>query len=387
MSQLFCAARLFVALTFAVFPSVAPDSWNPGAAVAEQKTCAEPVPSIFQRLAPSVVLIESDFLRPHDEWEQISRLVGSGFLIEPTGVVLTAYHVVAGSYAFRVTLHDGRRYTGELVGTDAELDLAVVQLQADMGQEFPAATLGNSDELRIGDDVMAIGYALALSQGLTRGIVSAMSPLLSLTPLSHKQDLIQTDTSLNFGNSGGPLVNRCGEVVGIGYASIPEAQNIGFALPIELVKAALPSLLTQGRVMRPWVGVHGKLVDDSLRDLLAIPLEKGFLIEAVDPGSPAEEAGLLVGDLDIRVNDRSFLIGGDIITMVNGKPLASPEALANVARSLEVGTAVNLKLFRKGKHYELEFVLPEKPSLPWDLPGRRDLVLEILRRRAQNSPY
>jgi S1-C subfamily serine protease len=206
-------------------------------------------------------------------------------------------------------------------------------------------------------------------------VVSAINRVLPNTPLSLREPLIQTDTPINPGNSGGPLLNRCGEVIGITTAIMPDAQSIGFAIPIDLVKAALPLLITHGRIIRPWLGVQGHLIGRPLRELLRIPLTDGLLIEIVEPGSPAETAELRGGQIDLTIDGQAVLVGGDIITAVNGKAVDTPEKLAEAMRDLTVGATLELTVFREGQTREVRCVLPERPILPGDIPGQHSTLL------------
>jgi S1-C subfamily serine protease len=218
---------------------------------------------------------------------------------------------------------------------------------------------------------------MGLDQTLTRGIVSAINRILPETPFSLMEPLIQTDAPINPGNSGGPLLSRCGEVIGITTAIMPEAQGVGFAIPINLAKAVFPSLLNHGRVIRPWLGFHGQLVGEPLRNLLRIPLVDGLLVEVLEPRSPAEQAGLRGGQLEIVVAGRSVLVGGDIITSVNGVALDSPDRLSQAMRPLRVGTTIRLTVFRDGNYRDVEYTLPERPVLPGDIRGQRSLVSPV----------
>jgi len=226
----------------------------------------------------------------------------------------------------------------------------------------------------VGEEVLAIGNPLGLEQTLRRGVVSAINRILPNTPFALKEPLIQTDTPINPGNSGGPLLNRCGEVIGLTTAIMPDANNIGFAIPIDLVKAALPSLVEHGRIIRPWLGVQGHLVGRPLQQLLRMPLTDGLLVEIVEPGSPAEAAGLRGGQLDLVIDGNAMLIGGDIITAINGHPVDSPPGLAKAMGDLKVGATVRLTVFREGHTREVMCVLPERPFLPGDMPGERPSI-------------
>jgi len=330
--------------------------------------CTGEIPDIFDRVSPAVVFISATAINPYKPSDRVIRTVGSGVIVDRAGFVLTNSHVAFGKQAIRVTLDDGSVLPARLVGADPIFDLAVLRIPEPESGGLPTVTLGDSDTVRVGEDVVAIGNPLGLDQTLTRGVISGINRLLSDTPLSLLEPLIQTDTPINPGNSGGPLINRCGEVIGINTAAIVDAQNIGFAIPINLAKAILPSLLTHGRVIRPWIGFHGPLVSEGLREVVRIPLVDGLLVEVVEPGSPAQQAGLRGGRLEVVVAGREFLLGGDVVTEINGTQLTASERMIEVMKALKVGDTVRLTVFRDGDYREVEYVLPERPLLPGDLP-------------------
>ena len=345
--------------------------------------CTEPLPDIFDRVSPAVVSISATSINPYRLSERVSRIVGAGVLIDASGLILTNAHVAFGRQSITVTLDDGTRLPATLVGADPIFDLALVRIPRPADGTLPTVVLGDSDRTRVGEEVAAIGNPLGLDQTLTRGIVSGMNRILPETPFSLLEPLIQTDAPINPGNSGGPLVNRCGEVIGINTAVITDAQNIGFAVPANLVKATVPALVAQGRVIRPWVGFHGQLVGSDLRSLLTIPLADGLLVEVVEPGSPAEASGLEGGRRELELDGRVFLLGGDIVTSINGRVLDSADALEEAMRALRVGASLGMRVFRAGSYRDVQYVLPERPLLPGDVPGNRSLapVVNAGRRR------
>lgn len=336
--------------------------------------CADTIPEVYARVSPAVVSIASMAINLYQPADRVSRAVGSGVILDTSGLVLTNSHVVFGRQAITVTLDDGTTVPGEVVGSDPVFDVALLRIPRPSTGTLPVAVPGSSARLRVGEEVLAIGNPLGLDQTLTRGIVSAINRILPDAPFSVLEPLIQTDAPINPGNSGGPLLNRCGEVIGLTTAILPEAQNIGFAIPIDLVKSVLPSLLDKGRVIRPWLGVQGHLVAPSLKEVLRIPLTEGLLVEVVEPGSPAERVGVRGGHLDFVIGGDALLLGGDIITQVNGQQVDTPERLTRTMRRLKVGDTVHLTLFRAGQTQDVEFVLPERPTLPQDVLTQRSVA-------------
>ena len=166
------------------------------------------------------------------------------------------------------------------------------------------------------------------------------------------------------------MLNRCREAIGITTAIIPDASNIGFAVPINLIKATLPSLISQGHLIRPWLGFHGQFVDADLQKFLKIPLDVGFLVEVVEPDSPAEKSGMLGGSVELTLASIEMLVGGDIITKMNGTTLSSPKQIISVLDNLKVGASLNMTIFRDGKYLDMDYILPERPLLPGDIPQR-----------------
>ena len=341
---------------------------------AEKPSCSESIPDIYDRVSPAVVLITASSLNPYQPSDRVSRVAGSGVILDAAGLVLTNSHVVFGRQAITVTLDDGTTLPSQLVGIDPVFDLAVLRISKPSTGTLPVAPVGDSSRLRVGEEVLAIGNPLGLEQTLTRGIVSAINRILPDASFSLMEPLIQTDTAINPGNSGGPLLNRCGEVVGITTAILPDTQGIGFAIPVDLVKAVLPSLITRGRIVRPWLGVQGKLVSPALKELLRVPLIDGLLVEIVEPGSPAERAGLQGGQLDLVIGGKALLLGGDIITHLNGRQIDTPENLVEAMRALKVGDSVRLTVFRDGDTRDVDVVLPERPTLPEDIQAQRSVA-------------
>jgi serine protease Do len=326
------------------------------------------ISDVFKEVSPSVVFITAISIDPFKIINRVKTGIGSGFIIHKDGLILTNSHVVFGSQHLVVTLDDGTKVIGKLIGADPILDLAVLKI-ATLPEGLPVISIGDSNAIQVGEEVLVIGNPLGLEQTLTRGIISGLNRILPESLLGLRHTFIQTDAAISPGNSGGPLVNRYGEVIGITTSFLYGAQNIGFALPINIAKEVIPQLVEKGRVIRPWFGIHGKFVKKEALSIINIPLADGFLVETVEPGSPAELGGVRGGELPIAIVGTEFMLGGDIITAINGQALDVWEEFIKVVRSLKVGDKVNLSLFREMKTRNVEFTLPERPILPGDLPS------------------
>lgn len=268
---------------------------------------------------------------PHDAPDSPATGLGSGVIIDSAGVILTNNHVVEGANAIQIVLSDGQRFTAIDVKTDKQSDLAVIRVRAD--SPLPAARLGDSDKLEIGDWVLAIGNPFELESTVSAGIISAKSRALAQVG---RANFLQTDAAINPGNSGGPLVNLEGEVVGISTAIASRSggyQGIGFAIPVNLAKWVTPQLLKRGTVERAYLGVQIDKIDaDRAKELGARPHE-GVYIARVFPKSPAEEAGL-------RTND--------VIQAVDGRPITSAGGLQEIVERFVPGSKHEIRLFRGG---------------------------------------
>lgn len=338
-----------------------------GSAALAAEPCSEARSAIFQRVSPSVVSISAVKINKGKPQNRFTTVVGSGFVIDSAGQILTNAHVVDGASGISVTLDSGERVDARIVGLDPVLDLAVLQVATD--ERLRAVTLGDSAKVKVGEEVVAIGNPLGLDQTMTRGIVSGINRILPDVPGTNDEPMIQTDAAINPGNSGGPLLDRCGRVVGITTLITQEAQNIGFAIPINVAKAVLGQLKETGRVSRPWIGIQGQMVSPGLLGLLRLPLVPGFLVEVVEDGSPAEKAGLKGGHLSVSVQGEEFLVGGDIVTTVNGEAIRGYDDFRERLRRVKPGHSVRLTVFRNGAIRDLTLTVVERPRQPYDLPS------------------
>ncbi len=324
--------------------------------------CTDPLTQVFERLSPAVVSIQATKINKAKPQRRFETVVGSGFIVERDGQVVTNAHVVDGAASLSITLDSGSRLSARVLGLDPMLDIALLRL--DTKSPLPAARLGDSATVRVGDEVVAIGSPIGLEQTMTRGIVSGLNRLLPGLP---EQPMIQTDAAINPGNSGGPLVTRCGLVVGVNTFISEDAQSIGFAIPVNAIKGVLRELRDNGRVVRPWLGIQGRTVDARLIGLVRTPLTPGYLAEVVYDGSPAERAGLLGGRVSIVVQGEEYLLGGDIVTAIGGQAVRNHQDYIARVQVLKPGQRVKVTVFREGHTREVTLIVIERPRLPSDL--------------------
>lgn len=291
---------------------------------------------------------------------------GSGFIIDSTGYILTNNHVVAAAQRITVTLADGRSFRGELVGADAAIDVALLHVEG--ATDFTAAPLGNSDDLRVGEWVCAIGNPLGYVHSVTVGVVSFVGRKLFDPSLDA---YIQTDAAIHFGNSGGPLINTRGEVIGINTAISSRASNIGFAVPINQAVAVLPQLKTTGRVSRGFIGVTLTDVTPALQRALGLTTARGAIVQDVTVNSPAARAGL-----------RAY----DVIVDVEGQAVTGNEALIREIAARQPGSIARLDIVRDGRRQSLPVKLAERPRPGEELAGGSGLPGTSAPRRPEADP-
>lgn len=289
---------------------------------------------------------------PEPEKKEFKRRLegtGSGVIIDPRGYILTNYHVIAGAEEIKVTLSNGeeKKYDGKVVGKDPRTDLAVIEIKAK--EKFPVAKLGDSDKIRIGDWAIAIGSPFGLKQTLTVGVISAKRQSLYVEGKEYR-DMIQTDASINRGNSGGPLVNIKGEVIGINtaiYAPTGVFAGVGFAIPINNAKEILDELIEKGKVVRGWLGIEIREVDEVIAKQFSLPNTKGVLVNRVIENSAAEKGGMNRGDVIIRIEDHK---------------VESVRDLQEVVSRTKPGKKVKVMVIREKKEIALTIKLEEMPE-------------------------
>jgi serine protease Do len=272
---------------------------------------------------------------------------GSGVIIDPRGYIITNSHVVEGATSITVTLPDGRDFDAELVGTDPLSDLAVIKID---GSNLPTAAFGDSSHLRVGDWVIAIGNALALEGGptVTVGVVSALGRTIEAESGWSLYDMIQTDAAINPGNSGGPLIDLQGKVIGISTAKIVsvEVSGVGFATSANTAKPVVDELIDKGYVSRPYLGISMVTVTPSIASSYGLATETGAMVYQVSPGSPAEDAGLMWGDVIVAIDDEEITSTDDAILAI---------------RAHQIGDEIQITYYRGSSHRTTSAVLIERP--------------------------
>ena len=291
--------------------------------------------------------------------------MGSGFVYSDEGYVITNQHVVQDAERVMITFLDGEAYIGIVIGTDRDLDIAVVKVEPTNTYLQPIK-IGDSSKLKVGEKIAAIGNPFGLSGSMTSGIVSQMGRLLPQETGYSIPDVIQTDAAINPGNSGGPLINMKGEVVGINTAiqsATGEFSGIGFAVPANTVKKVVPVLIQDGEFKHPWMGISGTDVDPELAEVRGLNSSKGFLVVSVIEGSPAETAGLLGVTETKETDGREFALDGDIILSIDGETVRKiSDILVHLQREKSVGDEMVLSVNRGGEILELTMVLEERPQ-------------------------
>jgi serine protease Do len=301
----------------------------------------------IEKISPSVVNINTVKL-VHDYYMNVVPLrgMGSGVIFDVNGYIMTNNHIVEGSEKIEVTMFDGRKYDGRLVGTDRLSDIAVVKID---GDNLPPAPLGDSSTLKVGQMAIAIGNPFGFFlQGptVTVGVISAMHRTIRAEQ-GVFENLLQTDAHINPGNSGGPLVNIKGEVIGINSANIPFAQGIGFSIPISMAKLIAGELIKHGKVIRPWLGILGVGVNEQIAQYYQLPVDRGILVTRVFENSPAYQAGIAPGDMIIEADHKNVKDMGELTKEMQSK---------------KVGDDMSITIQRGPQTGEVTMRLAESPS-------------------------
>jgi S1-C subfamily serine protease len=337
---------------------------------------ANVVNQIYRNDGDGVAFIESEI--PPQETQSFSPFgepesegggtaTGSGFVIDSEGHLLTNNHVVEGADRIQVKLGDSdKTYTAKVVGTDPATDLAMLDVEAPAAELHPL-TLGRSSEMEVGDPVVAIGNPFGLDRTVTSGIVSALQRQIEAPDGFSITDVIQTDAAINPGNSGGPLINARGEVIGINSQIATGGGGngnvgIGFAIPIDTVRAEIHQLETTGEVDHAFIGISGGTITPDLAKAINLPVKEGVIVQSVVKGGPADKAGIEGGHTEATIDGEEVSLGGDIITEVDGKKIAGMEEIVEIVNEAKPGEDLELTILRDGSTKQATVTLGNRPD-------------------------
>jgi S1-C subfamily serine protease len=287
---------------------------------------------------------------------------GSGFVIDPRGYILTNFHVVAGAQSIEVILGDKTRFPAKFIGADKRNDVALVKIDP-KGKQLVSLALGDSSTLQVGQKVLAIGDPFGFQSTLTTGVVSALGRTVQTSDTTFIDEAIQTDASINRGNSGGPLINTHGEVIGINsaiYTPTGTTAGIGFAIPINTAKLIANDLMTEGKVRRAYLGVQTIPVAGWLSEALDLPVQEGLLVEETTKNSPAAAAGIRGGDRVAQAGMRRIMIGGDVIVGMDGQKVSNQFDINVILNRKRPGDTITVTLYRGAKKLDIPVKLGEK---------------------------
>ncbi|HZU87048.1 MAG TPA: trypsin-like peptidase domain-containing protein [Anaerolineaceae bacterium] len=290
---------------------------------------------------------------------------GSGFVYDQNGYIVTNNHVVENAERIIVTFYDGSEAEASLVGTDPGSDLAVIKVDVDPSMLTPVV-LGDADTLKVGQSVVAIGNPFGLQNSMSTGIVSGLGRMLATSGSYSIPDMIQTDTAINPGNSGGPLLNLQGQVIGVNTAiesQVRQSSGVGYAVPVSLIKLAVPEMIANGKVEHAWLGISGTTLNADLTKAMDLDAKtRGVLVAEVVKDSPAEKAGLKGSSTSVTVDGIDRQIGGDIITSIDGRPVkVFDDLLGYVFTHTRPGDTVTLSILRDGKQQEVKVTVEARP--------------------------
>ena len=336
----------------------------PPSFLAEASAAQQTAVNIYKRVSPSVVHIAIEGTSVFDSG------TGSGFVYDRQGHIITNNHVVAQERNIIVTFSDDTRASAEVVGTDPDSDLAVIKVDVPEPLLVPVE-LGDSDNLQVGEQAVAIGNPFGLERTMTMGVISSLGRVVPRDNGGGYRfsiaNLIQTDAAVNPGNSGGPLIDIQGRVIGVNsfiFSETGVSSGVGFAIPINTVKRIVPDLIADGRYAHPWLGISGQDIDNLLAQSLALPVERGVLIQSAFQDGPAGQAGLRGGGREIEVEGslRVVRVGGDIIVGVDGQPVGGMDDLISYLETRRVGDQVVLIIVRENQESEIAITLEERPG-------------------------
>jgi S1-C subfamily serine protease len=335
---------------------------------------------IYRRAAPGVVQVTSTTLvtvpadpffgNPFFPQQQQEQSLGSGFVVDKAGHVVTNYHVINGAKKVRVSFSNGASMKASIEGTDPSSDLAVLKIDASSRALTPLQ-LGDSDAMEVGDPVVAIGNPFGLDRTVTAGIVSAIQRAIT-APNGYTIDhVIQTDAAINHGNSGGPLLNGSGQVIGVNsQIETGDGSNaggnvgVGFAVPSNTVKTVIAQLIREGHIDRAFLGISAVPITHDLAKVFRLPVAAGLLVQSVQPSSGAAKAGLKAGTTQVVLAGESYNLGGDILVQAQSTRVTTLSGLRDVVEAMKPGEEVKLVIYRQGKKKTLDVKLGRQPVVP-----------------------
>jgi S1-C subfamily serine protease len=350
-------------------PSASPASFSSTKSLSINEIYRRDAPGVVQVTSTSVIRVSPDpffgnpFGLPATERQQA---LGSGFVIDKAGHIVTNYHVVQGARSVDVSFSNNERLRARLVGTDPSTDIAVLQVKA-TSRALKPLPLGDSDTVQVGDQVLAIGNPFGLDRTATAGIVSALQRPIQAPNGDEIDHVIQTDAALNHGNSGGPLIDASGRVIGVNSqiqtgGTSDGNVGIGFAIPINTVKSVAAQLIKSGRVEHAFIGVGVQPITPQLARIFHLGVDHGLLVEHVQPRSAAAKAGLKAGTTNVTVAGESYRLGGDVIVSVDGAPVGSVARLRDLVSAKKPGDAMTLGIRRDGKAKTVRVTLGRRPT-------------------------
>ena len=327
---------------------------------------------IYERARPGVVQISTrTVVEAQDPFGFFSgpeeqQGLGSGFVIDKAGHIVTNFHVVEGADEIRVSFSNNESLKATIVGTDPSTDLAVLKVDTESRALTPLV-LGNSDGVRVGDEVVAIGNPLGYQRTVTSGIVSAVGRSIQAPDQRFIDQAIQTDAAINQGNSGGPLLDAAGRVIGVNTQIATQTGGnvgLGFAVPINTVKDVAAELILKGKVEHAALGIYAQPITAEIAELFRLPVEQGLLVTEVFEGSGADRAGLRAGTRRVQVEGFEYVVGGDIIVAADGRRVETVEALRRAISGKEPGDTMELEIYRDDERQTLEVELGRQSSSP-----------------------
>ncbi len=346
--------------------STLPASADPAENLQTSQTESKTVQEIYKQSSKGVVQVTSTSVVTDNPFfgPQSESSLGSGFVVDKDGYIVTNYHVIENAQEIEVNFSGDDRVPAKVVGSDPSTDLAVLKI----GEQSRALTplpLGDSDAVLVGDAVVAIGNPFGLERSVTAGIVSALQRDL-VAPNGYTIDkVIQTDAPINKGNSGGPLLDLSGKVIGVNSQIESETGGnvgIGFAIPVNTVREVFSQIKANGKVEHAYLGVRMQPITDDLTEVFNLPVDEGIMIVDVEPGSPADEAGLQGGGKQVIVGGTSYVLGGDIVLRADGQPLTSPDELRTMVMEKEPGDSMTLDIRRGDSTRTVVVTLGQQPA-------------------------